>query len=356
MRKLLSCLILLSAGATLRADFTYQETTQMTGGALLTMMRFGGPFTKQAREPILSTHMIQGNRMVTMTKDRSTVIDLDKESITTIDLGKKTYSVMTFAEMKQTMEDARQRMEQRRSQNPPSGDPNVEADFKVSAKATGQSKTIQGLNAKEMLITMAVEGTNTKTGESGAMTITTDTWMANVPGYDEVKNFHKRMAEKMGYLFGSDMAQMGMMRPDVGKGFEQVAKEMGKLDGVPVESLIKIGGTANSAPDSSSGSEQRSQQQQQQQQASTPATPGAALGRLAGGLGGFGGFGRKKKSDDQQQPAADQPQQGSSSASGTLIETTTALTSYASGPVDASKFEVPAGFKQVQPDIRRGAQ
>jgi hypothetical protein len=181
--------------------------------------------------------------------------------------------------------------------------------------------------------------------------------MASVPGYDEVKNFHKRMAEKMGYLFGSDMAQMGMMSPEVGKGFEQVAKEMGKLDGVPVESLIKIGGTANSAPDGSSASDQRSQQQQQQQQqASTPSTPGAALGRLAGGLGGFGGFGRKKKSDDQQQPATDQPQQGSSSASGTLIETTTELTSYSSGPVDASKFEVPAGFKQVQPDIRRGAQ
>ncbi len=355
MRKLLSCLILLSAGATLRADFTYQETTQMTGGALLTMMRFGGPLTKQAREPILSTHMIKGNRMVTTTRDRSTVIDLDKESITTIDLSKKTYSVMTFAEMKQMMEDARQRMEQGRSQNKGSGDPNVEADFKVSAKATGQSKTIQGLNAKEVLITMAVEGTNTKTGDSGAMTISTDTWMADVPGYDEVKNFHKRMAEKMGYLFGSDMAQMGMTRPDVTKGFEQVAKEMGKMDGVPVASVIKMGGTANSAPDSSS-SDQRSQQPQQQQQASTPTTPGAALGRLAGGLGGFGGFGRKKKSDDQQQPSTDQSQQGSSTSSGSLIETTTELTGYSSGSVDASKFEVPAGFKQVQPDIRRGAQ
>src|ERR1700730_6770957 len=82
-----------------------------------------------------------------------------------------------------------------------------------------------------MLITMAVEGTNTKTGDSGAMTITTDTWMANVPGYDEVKNFHKRMAEKMGYLFGSDMAQMGMMRPDVGKGFEQVRRKWGSWMG-----------------------------------------------------------------------------------------------------------------------------
>src|ERR1700730_5182088 len=120
-----------------------------------------------------------------------------------------------------------------------------------------------------MLITMAVEGTNTKTGDSGAMTITTDTWMANVPGYDEVKNFHKRMAEKMGYLFGSDMAQMGMVRPDIGKGFEQVAKEMGKLDGVPVESLIKIGGTANGASDSSAAA---SDQRSQQQQADTPTT------------------------------------------------------------------------------------
>ncbi len=345
MRRLFVGLSMLTACMTMRADFTYQETTQMTGGALVSMMKMAGPFARGAREPIVSTHIIKGNRMATISKDHTSVIDLDKETITNIDSDKKTYSVMTFAEMKQAMQEAVQRMQQRRSAN--STDPNVEAKYKVSAKATGQTKTIQGLNAKEMVLTMEMEGSNTKTGESGAMTITTDMWMASVPGYDEVKAFHRKMAEKMGYAFGSSMPQMGMMRPDVSKGFEQVAKEMAKLDGVPVENVVKMSGTGNGSPDASASADQRPQQQ-----SSAADSPAVALGRLAG-LGGLGGFGRKKKTEEQTQQQAPAPQENSGSASGSLMETTTQLTNYSSGPVDASKFEVPAGFKQVQSAMQR---
>ena len=128
--------------------------------------------------------------MATLTKDRATVIDLDKETITTMDLSKKTYTVMTFAEMKQMAQDAAQRMQGRQANQ---GDSNVEANFKVSAQATGQTKTIQGLNAKQMVITMTMEGTDQKSGQSGAMTVTTDGWFAPVPGYEEVKAFHRKM-------------------------------------------------------------------------------------------------------------------------------------------------------------------
>ena len=145
--------ILLSTSAPLvRADFTYQETTQMTGGSMVTMLRALGPLTHAAREPIFSTHIIKGNRMATVTKDRISVIDLDKENITTVDTAKKTYSVMTFAEMKQAMEDAAKRMQGRQK----SKSDDVQAQFKISAKVTGQTRTLQGLRAKEMLITMTI--------------------------------------------------------------------------------------------------------------------------------------------------------------------------------------------------------
>ena len=88
MRKLViptvSCVVLFCA--TLRADFSYQETTKMTGGALVSILRLGGPFTRKAREPIVSTVLIKGNRMATLGKDNSTIIDLDKETITEINL------------------------------------------------------------------------------------------------------------------------------------------------------------------------------------------------------------------------------------------------------------------------------
>jgi len=189
MKTFILATVLCGSAALLRADFTYQETTQMTGGALVETLKALGPLTRAAREPIVSTHIIKGNRMATITKDRVSVIDLDKETITTVDTAKKTYSVMTFAEMKQAMEDAATRMQARQQKKNDQGD-DVQAQFKVSAKTTGQAKTVQGLSAKEMVITMAMEGKNAKTGDSGAMEITTDAWYAPVPGYGEAKEFN----------------------------------------------------------------------------------------------------------------------------------------------------------------------
>jgi len=182
MKRVLLATLLCGSAVLVRADFTYQETTQMTGGALVTTLKALGPLTRAAREPIVSTHIVKGNRMATITKDRVSVIDLDKETITTIDNAKKTYSVMTFAEMKQALEDAAKRMQGRQKNN--KGE-DVQAQFKVSAKATGQTRTLQGLSAKEMIITMAMEGQNKSTGDTGAMEITTDAWYAPVPGYQD---------------------------------------------------------------------------------------------------------------------------------------------------------------------------
>lgn len=342
MRKLLTTTLLCGSCVLLRADFMYQDTTQMTGGALVAMLKLGGPFTRQAREPIVSTHIIKGDRMATITKDHASIIDLGKETITEIDFAKKTYSVMTFAEMKQAVEDAMNRMQGQKADDKSAADSKIDAKFNVSAKATGQTKTVQGLVAKELLMTMALEAADKQSGQSGAMTITIDTWVAPIPGYEEVKEFHRKMGEKMGYLFGSGMSQMAMMRPETAKGFAEVGKEMAKLDGTPVQSILKMSGTATDGQ-STGGSTAPAQPRAQPQQG-PPTSTSAAIGRLAGGLGGFG---RKKKDDPP--PTADQQ---ATSDSASLIEMTTELTSFSSRPVDASKFEVPAGFKQVDPPMR----
>src|SRR5579872_356090 len=190
MRTFFAGIILMTSCAALRADFSYQETTQMTGGALVKILRLGGPFTRKAREPIVSTVMIKGNRMATLGKDNSTIIDVDKETITEINIPKKTYSVLTFAQMRQAMDDAITRAQaQQKKQKTAAPKGNVEAKFKVSAKATGKTKKVQNLTAKEMVVTMDLEGTDKDTGQSGSLTVIDDAWMSNVPGYDQVKAF-----------------------------------------------------------------------------------------------------------------------------------------------------------------------
>jgi len=350
--------------AALRADFTFQQTSQMTGGALFDMMKALGPLAGQAREPQVSTTIVKGNRMARISKNSVNIIDLDKETVTEIDTAKKTYSVVTFAQMKQAMEDAMARAQNARAQNArsktaaPADNPNVDTSFDVSAKATGQTKTVSGLEAKEMLITMTMQATTQATdanpAQSGAMNIVNDSWMASVPGYDEVKEFYRKMGEKMGYLYGSGMASLGAMRPETLKGFEEVAKEMAKVEGVPVESTMKMLGQGGTG----SGGSQASQSSRQNSSNSSPdvgaAAAGAALGRL-----GLGGFGRSKKNNDP--PPQQQPPQGApgdppqTPQAGALIEMTTAMSGFSAGPADGSKFEVPAGYKQVEsPALKRG--
>ena len=217
-------------------------------------------------------------------------------------------------------------------------------------------KTVQGLSAKEMVITMAMEGKNNTTGDTGAMEITTDAWYAPVPGYEDVKEFQKKMAMKLGNMFGSGMQQIAQMaatqggQANMGEGMEQVAKELSKIDGVPVESVVKMsasGATSSGPAGAGSTSSAPTQAESQEKQPSA----GAAIASAA--LGRFGGFGRKKKEDrppqEQPQPTGQAPPPGS----GSLMEMTMTLTSFSSGPADGSKFEVPAGFKQVEPDMRR---
>jgi hypothetical protein len=73
-------------------------------------------------------------------------------------------------------------------------------------------------------------------------------------------------------------------------------------------------------------------------------------------LGRLGGLGRGKKTETQpepqqpQPPAETAPAQGQQQAdlSGALMEITTELTNFSPAAVDASRFEVPAGFRQVE--------
>ena len=358
----LACVCLSSA--LLRADFSYEQTSKLTGGMMAGMMKIAGAFSKQAREPMVTKVLLKGNRMVNLGPSSAHIIDLDKQTITDINFQKKTYSVITFDQMRQALEQMSQKMKESQQ---------ADTNFNVSVKDTGQSKVINGLNAKEMILTFEIESTDRQSGQSGAMQVLSDMWLApDVPGYEEVRAFHQKMAEKLAWSPGM---MGGMMnRPDLAKGMGQLAKEASKLNGVPVMQVMRMGPklTPEQQAEFAKAQQQSQQNQQQQQQAQTPsagdaagrAATGAAtsrtgrLGGLAGGLGGLRGLGRKKQQEEQAPPpppAQSQQQQAPSGAppdaSGALMEMTTELTGFSAGPVDSSKFEVPAGFKQTESEM-----
>ncbi len=336
----LSAALACFAAGTMLADFSYEQTSKITGGAMMGMMRMAGAFSKQAREPIVASILVSGNRMAHISRHTAQITDVDKETITEINFDKKTYSVMTFAQMKQAMED----MAQRAQQGKPGDAANVQ--FKAAVNDTGQSKPVAGMPAKEVIITLTMEGTDAKTGQTGSMDIVSDMWIARVPGSEEVRRLQKRMAEKLGMMPGENFSALFAQKPEMAKGMADLYKEMAKVGGMPVEMVTKMGGSGGDGG-ASTNSSSGGQQQAPRPSASDTAT-GSALGRL-----GLGGFGRKKKNTDQdQQQTASQPD-ASQNGSGTLMEMTTDLSGFSSAPVDQSKFEVPAGFKQVDAELNR---
>jgi hypothetical protein len=308
------------AGAPLLADFTYTETSTITGGAMMSMMKVVGVFSKQAREPIVAT------------------VSVNSQTITTVDFQKKQYSVVTFDEMKQMLEQMSQKMKEKQKDKP-------EMNFKVSGGATGKNKQVAGFDAKEFLMKMEMEGTDEKSGQKGGMSITTDMWVAQgVPGYQEVRKFYQRMAEKLNWTPGGNMF---MANPDVSKGMAEIYKEMAKMDGVPVEQFITMGASGQPGAQPASGDAPPPQQPQAEQE--KPSLGGA----LGGALGGRFGLGRKKKTEDAPAAQSGGSAPASGGGSGSLLEMTTVMGGFNSNPVDDSSFTPPAGFKKVESDIRK---
>lgn len=354
-------LFALSLPVTLYAgDYTYQQTTQITGGSLLKMMKSVGVFSSQARhmgDPIVSTIYLKDNRLANVSPETIQMIDLDKETITQVDVARKSYTVMTFAQMKQAMENARAKMQQEAKKQPEPANPdaqNVKMSYDVKVRNTGAQKEISGLKSSESILTLMMNATDTKTQQSGSMSITNDMWMTpSIPGYEQVSDFYKRYAAKMadasiglGYDFGKMLAQ----NPGAGQALQNMAGEMQKLKGVPIMQVMRMGTTTNGQPLPAASEAPLPAE-------AGPATPTAgqaaksAMGSMLGGR--FGGFGKKK--DNPPDEPADKNASGGAQAQPTsaiLMETQITTSNFSSAPVDPSHFEIPAGFKQVEPRVQ----
>jgi hypothetical protein len=296
---------------------------------MLRMMKMV-PGGGKATQPVVTTFYLKGNRMASESPENIHLIDLDKETITDINLKDKTFATITFAEMKAAMEAALQRTRQQ----PQTRDAQI--DFKVSVKETGAAKRLSGLDTKQFLLTLAWQVTDAKSGQKADMSMDNDMWMAaELPGYDEVRKFTLRMAEKISWMPGGAMSSMAGMQPGMQDGMAKLAKETQKLQGIPVQQITRmmISGEGSGM-------------------AGAPDVPMPGLKDVAGSaVGGMlGGFGRKKKAEPAPaEPKATEKKQGEN----VFMEVTATTSDWSSGPVDSAKLSVPAGFKEVQHEMKK---
>ena len=353
-----------AAESPLLADASYKETTQITGGSIVGMMKMAGTFSSQARkanQPITSEVYVSGNRMARVGPDATEIIDLDAGTITNIDPAKHQYTTMTFDQMREKLEQAQREAEAKAKEAKPEAQepasqppPNVDMSFDVHVRETGATKEVSGLNTSEAIMTMAMNATDKDTQQTGALAITNDMWLAtSTPVYDEVRAFNEKFAKKMGQVFSGNQGLQGMQalmaQPGAAKGMSQMATEVSKLKGTPILQVMRMGMTANGQPLPAAS------------EAPLPASNGPAMpsagdvaqqtatSALANKLGGFGlgGFGHKKKPADTA-PVQNTDAPGSAQpTSSVLIESSTTLSDFSSAPIDSSRFQVPPGYQQV---------
>jgi hypothetical protein len=378
IRKVAALGVILLGNRFMFADASYQETTQVTGGSMVDSLKSVSFLSKSLGNmfaPMTTITMVHGNQKAVVSKDSTEITDLDRETITHIDTIHKTYTVMTFAQMRQAIADMPKQMEQAQAQvkeaqaqqaQQPKTD--LKTSFDVSAKNTGVTKEINGLTAQEQVVTMQMHITDpnapsTEAVNSMTYVITTDAWIApDPPEVKEIQDFDMRMGQKL--MAGMDlsawkaqmsqnagMAQLFGGKPGSAEAMAQMSKELAKLKGTRVMEVTRMGGSGTGpgvAQDSTQNTAQAAP-------APAPANSSGAAGIFGSALGSsaLGAFHKKKAATP---PPADAPATTTttSTADGTqtttsavLIETTMQKSNFSQAAVPSTAFLVPAGLKKV---------
>jgi len=255
------------------------------------------------------------------------IIDLDGRSITQIDTKKETYSTITFDEMKARMEEARKKAAEQQAKRNKEQPSQVKITPKITITPGSGTKKLLDYTAKEtkMRVDMEMTSDDPKAkGQSANMWVDSDAYIAPVKGYDEVKRFYQRMAKEMDWVPGAMMGGNAQIAPAM----VEYRKSATALNGMPLLSLVSVGMAGQpGAPQQTSHDDQKS--------SGNPIT---------GGIGGL--FGKKKKKDEAAQD--DSSNSKPVGAPGSLMDTTTEVTSVSTNAVDANLFKVPDGYKQVE--------
>ena len=374
-----SLLMVFSASA--RADFKYVETSQITGGALVSMVKFASVFArgdakrqeKEALAPTSTTHYIKGNRLRSDNEDGTVqIIDLDGRRIISIDTKSKTYGMATFDQIKAAFEQAQQQMQQQIQQDPKLTDQQKQQLQNVQFQVTptihvtpaGNSRVImdQPTNETKVQMDILMVATTTGTGAdapppgqptSGAATysMNMDTFVApSVSGYQEFAQFYRRMAQEVSWM---KLPALGIkVDPRVEQGMSDLEQNSDALKGFPLLSYVTMTLSANPSgqPGDATNNTQNQQPPDPPRSTTSSSDNSVPTSASAAMMKGLGGLFNKKKQDNAADSSQSSAPRNPNSNPNSLIEITTQVTAFSDSSLDGGLFDVPAGYTQLQED------
>jgi hypothetical protein len=337
--------VFVTAGA-VQADVTVQRVVKSSGvgglGAFETTEKL---MVSGDKESTTGTTKYSGKFSSLMNKgakEQTSITRLDKELIWNIDHEKKTYTELTFEQMKKMMES----MSSLLTMNQMNADSLRKAMNKLSTQVdvnkTGEKKTIAGLECERVILTIRGETMDTIGNVTDTSWVKNDAWMApmsKVPS--ELQNFDMKMAEKMGFTEGGPMAGSLNQYADAMKKLQEKLKE---LNGYPLASTFSVVTTTH-AQEKAEAKAEGSTEQQAEAEEEKPVTEQKDVKSALGGL-----FKKKAKEETKKKQEEKEKQEKALAQQGpkTVLEVTTETQSIATSGIDISVFEIPAGYKKVE--------
>jgi len=334
MKRLLICcsvalsLVAVGAGAAQAEVKTRNKSQVKFEGMLGRMMgMFGG---KAVKEGVVSTSAVKGNRMVTLNDTTGRIVDLAEEKVYELDLKKKSYTVMTFAELRQQLKEAQEKAqrdaekaakeeagkEKEKAKEPDQKAPEMDVEFDV--KETGERKAIAGYDAREVVMTITVHEKGRTIEDRGGLIVASDMWLGpEIPAMRELAEFElrywKAIAPEAPGMSPEQLATVVAMYPLVKQAMDRLNREQVNMKGTPLLTVTTF--------DAVKSADQMAKESQS-----------ASGGGLSGGMSGM--LARKMmKKDKDEKPRV-------------TIFTINAETLEIATSVSAADLEIPAGFKQ----------
>jgi len=318
------------SAAVLLAEVKTEEKSQLKMEGMMGRMMgmFGG---KAAKEGVVNTVAVKGNRRMTISENAGELIDLTEEKIYNLDFKKKAYKVMTFEEMKRRLREAQEQAAKSAKDNAGEERPaEAQMEFDFSLKESGQKRSINGYDCREVVMTITGHEKGKTIEESGGMVITAHNWLGpSIPAVKEIADFNQRYAKALGEAFnlggsGEQMAMASAMYPGMKDMIGKMQTENVNMEGAQILTEMVMESVRNQA-----------QMAQAQKQENESSDEGVSSVR---GLGGMLGrrLGRKKE-------AAPDPNKPANRS--TILTMNHELLKVSTDVPDAD-VAIPAGFKE----------
>ena len=323
------CALLLAALPTLtvRADVEVKNKSQIKFSGFMGKMFgvFGG---KAAKEGVVTTEVVVGDRKLSRSEDNGEIIDLDEEKIYQVDWKKKRYQVLTFDEMRERMKQAADQaksMSGESKEEPEVSGEEPEWEVDVKLEETGNTRAINGFDTREVVMTITSRQKGKTLEEGGGMVMTSNVWLTGkVAGAGEINEFNRKYAEK---LFGTaaaspdqQIAAMAAIYPGMQSLLGKFRDEQVNTDGTPVLTTMTVETVA---------SKEDAEKVREEEEAPS------SIGGMFGGLSKK--FGKKDKSDDKS---------GSKTPGRSVVMTLTGELVSVTTSVPADAVAIPADFKE----------